>query len=132
MTSFDTTATVDRVRTVAASCVLTVAVIHAALVQPHLRELFYLGVLFAIGTAGLLVAFAGLLQSRTSVLSWWLAGLVLLGMFGGYLASRTTGLPMGHTEEWNAFGIASVVVEFVYFLAFGAMMWLRPAHGPLP
>lgn len=66
-------------RVLAASCVLTIAVLHAALTPPHLNRQLYVGILFAIGTAVLLAAFAGMLARRSSPLSWWLAGLVIVG-----------------------------------------------------
>jgi hypothetical protein len=49
----------------------------------------------------------------------------------GYLASRTVGLPY-YLEQWNPMGIAAVVVEFVFFVAFGIAAWMRVAHGPMP
>lgn len=52
-------------------------------------------------------------------------------MFAGYLASRTVGLPF-YLRPWNTVGIASVVVEFVFFAAFGVAALLRLADGPLP
>lgn len=72
-----------------------------------------------------------MLARRSSPLSWWLAGLVIVGMFAGYLASRTVGLPF-YVRPWNAMGIASVVVEFVFFVAFGVAAWMRSADAPMP
>jgi len=89
-------------RSVAITMVLVTTAIHAELVPMHLHEKFYVGVLFAIGSCAFLVATLGLMIQRVRALGWLLAVLIAVGMIGGYLASRTVGLPLGYHEGFGA------------------------------
>ncbi len=94
--------------------------VHLALTPDHLEEKPYVGVLFAVGS-GLLLAAAPALASpgrRTRVAGWATGAAVSAGMFAGFLASRTVGLPQGYREEFdgsveNVLGYVTLGVELV-------------------
>lgn len=92
--------------------------IHAALMPMHLEETFYIGVLFAIGNAALFLAMLAMVSPRTRALGWSLAAATSVAEFGGFVASRTVGLPHGYKETWAAqpedlLGLVCLVTEVV-------------------
>lgn len=94
-----------------------VALIHFALAGEHLQKEFYVGVLFVIGAIVLTYA-AVQLARRPDTAAWVLGGLVMAGMFAGFLLARTTGLPSNYLEKlYPSTGIASLVMEAVFLAA---------------
>lgn len=97
-------------------------VIHLVTAPHHFKEFaFYVGVLFVANIGGALVAAAGII--RNSALWAWLFGFAVAGgAFVSFLISRTVGLPFTggpHIGEWaGAFGILSLIVEFLFVVAF--------------
>ncbi|MFE2570422.1 hypothetical protein [Streptomyces mirabilis] len=74
------------------------AVLHTLLVPDHLEEKFYIGFLFAVGSAVMLVVAAALVSLKHAMAAWLTGSLVSLGMIIGFLLSRTIGLPDGYYE----------------------------------
>lgn len=96
--------------------------IHVDLIPMHLREKFYIGVLFCIGNGLLLLALLLLTDRRLRIAGWLLGIVVCLGEFGGFVASRTVGLPLGYHETWateteDYLGLACLVLEAVFITA---------------
>lgn len=91
---------------------------HAQLVPEHLREVPYIGALFLIGTALLVLAVIALLVRPWRRAGWWLGWIVCAGMIAGYILSRTVGLPQGYKEHWgDTAGTVSLAVETIFLLA---------------
>jgi hypothetical protein len=103
---------------------------HAGLVPAHLSSEPRLGVAFMVAV-GLLTATAVALGARprdrrTNVG----AALLMAGLIGAYIASRTTGIPLlqPEPEAVDAAGIATGLVEAIG-VAFA--LWKIQADGPL-
>jgi hypothetical protein len=114
----------------AACCAVGNAVLHILLVPDHLEEKFYIGVLFAVGSAVMLAVAAGLVFMKRPAVAWFTGALVSLGMIVGFALSRTVGLPYGYHEDgWEApYGPLSLLVEGLFVLAF----LVRIGIGPMP
>jgi peptidoglycan/LPS O-acetylase OafA/YrhL len=67
--------------------------IHAGLVPEHLREEPPLGVAFVL-VAGVLTAISALVALRPVAHVARIAALMLTGLIAGYIATRTTGIPL--------------------------------------
>lgn len=105
-------------RRAAIAAALVSAAVHAQLVPEHLEEMPYIGVLFLIGTALLVLAVVALLLPRWRRAGWWLGSIVCAGMIVAYVLSRTVGLPDGYAEEWgDAAGTVSLLVQAVFLAA---------------
>lgn len=105
----------ERARLLAVVSGLALAAAHLVLVPEEMEEMFYMGALFAVGGALLIFACVALLRRTLVRLAWMTGSLVSLGMFLGYVASRTIGLPGGHAEEWGEpLGVLSLVLELVF------------------
>ncbi|MFI9627296.1 hypothetical protein [Streptomyces sp. NPDC052042] len=111
-------------RGLGACCAVGNTVLHGLLVADHLEEKFYIGVLFAVGSAVMLVVAAALLISKRPHLAWLTGAAVSLGMIVGFLLSRTVGLPDGYHEAgWEPpYGALSLFVEGLFVVAF--LAWL--------
>ncbi len=111
-------------RGLGACCALGNVVLHGLLVPDHLEEKFYVGLLFALGSAVMLIVAAALVTLRRPMAAWFTGALVSLGMIVGFLLSRTVGLPDGYYEPgWEApYGPLSLIVEGLFVLAF--LTWL--------
>ncbi|MEU1402976.1 hypothetical protein ABZ471_11540 [Streptomyces sp. NPDC005728] len=121
-------------RGVAVSCAIANAVLHTLLIPDHLEEMFYIGLLFAVGSA-VMLAVAVALVVRPRPLAAWLTGvLVSLGMIVGFAVSRTVGLPGGYYEDgWEApYGPLSLLAEGLFVLAFFAWFSYRTEPAPEP
>ncbi|GGJ70965.1 hypothetical protein GCM10010121_096980 [Streptomyces brasiliensis] len=112
-------------------CALGNTVLHTLLVPDHLREKFYIGVLFAVGSALMLVVAVGLVTLKRPLAAWLTGALVNLGMIIGFVLSRTVGLPGGYYEPgWEPpYGPLSLLVEGIFVLAFLAWVGKGAAAG---
>ncbi|MCX5095701.1 hypothetical protein OOK36_44130 [Streptomyces sp. NBC_00365] len=104
--------------------------LHTLLVPDHLEEKFYIGFLFAVGSAVMLVV-AALVSLKRAMAAWLTGSLVSLGMIIGFLLSRTIGLPDGYHEPgWEPpYGPLSLIVEALFVLAFLAWLGQRTGTG---
>ncbi len=92
---------------------LAVSMIHWSELPGHWTKQPWLGALFVVGSAALLYSSYALLR-RPSLLSWTVAAATMVGMFGGGIASRTTGLPGVLFDKWNAALIISLILELCF------------------
>lgn len=106
--------------------------IHLFLAPDHLREMPYMGWLFvasAVIITAVLVGLNGTRAARSA--SYGVGAVACFVMFGGFVASRTMGLPMGYREGWladDALGIPSLAFE-VIFIACAALALGRHDDG---
>ncbi|MFD4626096.1 hypothetical protein [Streptomyces sp. NPDC058475] len=116
-------------RGVGVCCAVGNAVLHTLLVPDHLEEKFYIGFLFAAGSAVMLVVAAALVSLKHAMAAWLTGSLVSPGMIIGFLLSRTIGLPDGYYEPgWEPpYGPLSLIVEGLFVLAF--LIWLGQRTG---
>ncbi|MGW3205642.1 hypothetical protein [Streptomyces sp. NPDC001135] len=121
-------------RGLGACCAIGNAVLHGLLVPDHLEEKFYIGVLFALGSAVMLVVAAALVTMRRSAAAWLTGALVSLGMIIGFLFSRTVGLPGGYYESgWEPpYGPLSLIVEGLFVLVSLTCLGARQTAPVLP
>lgn len=112
-------------------CAVGNVVLHGLLVPDHLEEKFYIGVLFAVGSAVMLVVAVGLVVAKRPLVAWLTGSLVSLGMIIGFVLSRTVGLPDGYYEPgWEPpYGPLSLLVEGLFVLAFLAWLGGRTTNG---
>ncbi|WP_369244924.1 hypothetical protein [Streptomyces sp. R41] len=115
-------------------CAVGNTVLHTLLVPDHLEEMFYIGVLFVVGSAIMLVVAVALVIMKHPLVAWLTGTLVSLGMIVGFALSRTVGLPGGYYEAgWEPpYGPLSLLVEGLFVLAFLAWLGDRAAHGATP
>jgi hypothetical protein len=104
---------------VAGLAIAGVIAIHVELTPMHLVEKPYIGVLFAVGNALLLVALTLLYSRRHQAAGWLLGAAVCAGELVGFVLSRTVGLPLNYHGTWAAqpedyLGLASLVCELVF------------------
>ncbi|MEU6671170.1 hypothetical protein [Streptomyces sp. NPDC046727] len=123
-------ATEITLRGLGACCAVGNAVLHGLLVPDHLEETFYMGVLFALGSAAMLVVAVALVTLKSPLPAWLTGALVSLGMIIGFLLSRTVGLPDGYYESgWEPpYGPLSLIVEGLFVLASLAWLGRRPPY----
>lgn len=117
-----------------ACCAVANTVLHTLLVPDHLEEMFYIGVLFAVGSAVMLVVAVALVTASRPMAAWLTGAVVSLGMIVGFLLSRTVGLPDGYYEPgWEApYGPLSLLVEGVFVLAFLTWLGVRADADAVP
>lgn len=121
-------------RWAAAGCLVGVALTHATELGHKLEDAPYVGVLFCGLIATSLVLAALLLAGRALGFAWPAAGGLGLMAMGGYVVSRTVGLPQlaDHVGHWlQAAGALSLVYEAaLVVLAVNAepRRGLRPGH----
>jgi len=96
-------------RAAAVALALT-GVIHLVLAPEYMAEAAYIGVLFIAGGLSSL-ALAAWLWARENPAAWLGAVAVSAGMAGGFILSRTIGLPGFHESEWEVSGIVTVLLE---------------------
>lgn len=116
-------------RGLGACCAVANTALHALLIPEHLKEKLYVGVLFAVGSAVMLVVAVGLVTLRRPLGTWLTGALVSLGMITGFLLSRTVGLPDGYYEPgWEPpYGPLSLLVEGLFIIVF--LTWLGGERG---
>lgn len=119
---------------VAVSCALANAVLHTLLIPDHLEEMFYVGLLFAVGSALMLVVAAALVVRERPLAAWLSGVLISLGMIVGFVLSRTVGLPGGYYEPgWEApYGPLCLLAEGLFVVAFLAWFTYTTAEAPEP
>lgn len=129
-----TSATEVTLRGLGVCCAVGNVVLHGLLVPDHLEEKFYVGFLFAVGSAVMFVVAAALVALRRPMIAWLTGALVSLGMIIGFLLSRTVGLPDGYYEPgWEPpYGPLSLIVEGLFVLAFLAWLGGRPTTRSTP
>ncbi|GGN51026.1 hypothetical protein GCM10011579_006440 [Streptomyces albiflavescens] len=115
-------------------CAVANAVLHLLLVPDHLEEKFYIGFLFAVGSAAMVVVAVAIVVVKRPLTAWLTGSIVSLGMIVGFLLSRTVGLPDGYYEAgWEPpYGPLSLLVEGLFVLAFLAWLGDRAAQGAAP
>lgn len=106
---------------VGALLALATAAIHVFEGPEYFKEQAYVGVLFYVGAALLVVAAVGLF-ARESLAAWTLGATVLAGMLVGGVLSRTTGLPAFKDGTWDLLLLVSFGLEVAYLAAFAAAM----------
>lgn len=129
-----TNATESTLRLLGACCAVGNTVLHSLLIPDHLEEKFYVGVLFAVGSAVMIVVAVALVIMKRPFVAWLTGALVSLGMIVGFLLSRTVGLPDGYYEPgWEPpYGPLSLLIEGLFVLAFLAWLGRRPTTAALP
>jgi hypothetical protein len=92
--------------------------IHLFVLEDHLHEKPYIGGLFIASAVILTAVIVALVEPGTVRTGAYLVGgLVSIGMFGAFIASRTVGLPLGYLEGWftdYALGIPSIVFDAIF------------------
>ncbi|MET8446890.1 hypothetical protein [Streptomyces sp. NPDC005209] len=118
----------------AAGCAIGNTVLHTLLVPDHLAEMFYIGVLFAVGSAVMLAVAVALIVMKRPLIAWLTGTLVSLGMIIAFAFSRTVGLPGGYYEPgWESpYGPLSLLVEGLFVVAFLAWLGVLTARGAAP
>ena len=119
---------------VAVSCAIANAVLHTLLIPDHLEEKFYIGLLFAVGSAVMLVVAIALVVKKRPLAAWLTGVVVSLGMIVGFALSRTVGLPDGYYEAgWEApYGPLSLLSEGLFVVAFVVWFTYATAQAPEP
>ena len=97
-------------RRLAAGLLAATGLLHLILAPEYLGEQAYVGVLFIAG--GLAAAVVAVrLWLAEDARAWLAAALLAAGMAGGFVLSRTVGLPGFHEAEWEASGLLSLLLE---------------------
>ena len=109
-----------------------IAGVHLGLAEERYNnDARYVGALFVVGALGLAVGAAlaagGQKFGRPVVAAAWLMAIVIVvGMFFGFVLSRTVGLPSYHRHDWPVIQLIALVAEAAYLaLALSALLQLR-------
>jgi hypothetical protein len=120
---------VPAVNAVGAVALLGVGVIHTVDLPGTLSDSPIIGVGYiALIIASLIVAAALMFSADRRI--WWAAGIVCAAAIGGYILSRTTGLPQDHDDIGNwlePLGMAALFVEGAVVLLAGMVASLSAA-----
>jgi len=99
--------------------ILIVGIIHVIDAKDSFTDAAYKGWLFyANGLVGVIAAYGIYCRHNWA---WNLALIIAVGSFGGYVASRTVGLPYIPAEPENWFeplGVASLIAELLFIVVF--------------
>ncbi len=97
--------------------VVEIGVLHLYMAPHEFEETRYLGILFAVN---FILALIGALRMLRDELLGWAIGLFLAAAsMGGYVLSRTAGLPGMEVEPWtHPVGLISLAVEACFVAAF--------------
>ena len=112
-----------QIRRVAAALLAATGALHLVLAPEYLQEKAYIGVLFILGGLASL-AVAGRLWTHNDRQAWALGALTAAGMAGGFILSRSIGLPGFHETDWELSGLVSVLLEAGFL---GALVWHKRA-----
>jgi hypothetical protein len=116
---------------VAVVAIVATGLIHLMTARDSFGEATYKGVLFVANGVGALVAAVGVYRDRDW--GWLLGALVAGGAFLGYVLSRTVGLPglPAEPDAWfEPLGVASLMAEAVFLMAFAVTRRQSPPHHP--
>ena len=105
-------------RGAAAIAIAVAGLLHLVIAQEYLKEKFYIGLLFSIAVPLTLGVAWAMLRSNARG-AWAFGSLLCVGMIGGFLISRTIGLPgFDESGSWTTFkeGIPSLVVETAFLI----------------
>ncbi|HET7173173.1 MAG TPA: hypothetical protein VFI30_02705 [Nocardioidaceae bacterium] len=109
--------------------------IHLFLLPDHLRAMPYMGWLFVASAVIISAVLVGLNAAGAARSASYGIGVVVCSvMFGGFVASRTIGLPMGYREGWladDALGIPSLAFEVIFIACAALVLWPSSDHQPL-
>jgi len=99
--------------------ILIVGIIHVVDAKDSFSDAIYKGWLFYANGVAAVIAAYGMYRKR----NWgWNFGLMIaIGSLGGYIASRTVGLPYIPAEPENWFeplGVASLIAEVLFIVVF--------------
>lgn len=117
---------------VAMVAIVAIGLIHLWLAGDAFGEATYEGLLFVANGVGALVAAVGVYRDRADW-GWLLGALVAGGGFLGYVVSRTVGLPglPAEPDAWlEPLGVASLVAEVVFLIAFAMTRRQSPVASP--
>jgi uncharacterized membrane protein YciS (DUF1049 family) len=95
----------------AAAAIAGTGLIHLVLAPDQYSEKAYVGVLFVVGAIACGYVAAKLWTGRATTVDWLLGAAASIGMFAGFILSRTVGLPGFHESEWELSGIVSMLLE---------------------
>ncbi len=116
-------------RRIGAGLLAAVGALHIVLVPEYVGEKAYVGVLFAVGGIAALAAAARLWRVQDTA-AWGLGALICAGMAGGFVLSRTVGLPGFHPHDWEASGLLSLLLEGGFLAALVTALPGRPVNRP--
>lgn len=101
-----------------------VAAVHLALAEDRYdKTAHYVGALFVVGAMGLVIGAAlaagGRRFGRPVLWSAWAMNVIIVvGMFVGFLVSRTVGWPDYHRHDWPVIQVIALVAEVAYLVLF--------------
>jgi hypothetical protein len=109
--------------------ILVTGLLHIMTAQAEYEEAAYMGYLFAANFFGSLLAAYAI--HRKQVWGWTLGLVIAAGSIGGYMYSRTLGLPGMNVEEWFApYAVLALSAEVFYILVYLLQPWRLPVQGP--
>ena len=108
-----------QIRRSAAALLAATGLLHLALAPEYLDEKAYIGGLFIVGGLASL-AIAARLWTANDRRAWALGALIAVGMAGGFILSRSIGLPGFHEADWELSGIVSLLLELGFV---GTLVW---------
>ena len=127
------TSSTHSLRIVAVVAIVATGLIHLATARDSFGEATYKGLLFVANGFGALVAGVGVYRDR-AYWGWLLGALVAGGAFLGYVLSRTVGLPglPAEPDAWfEPLGVASLIAEAAFLMAFAVTRRQSPPQHPL-
>jgi hypothetical protein len=102
--------------------IIEIGLTHYFSSQHEFEEAWILGYLFITNFLGALLAAYGIYRRKTW--GWVLGFFVAAGSIGGYIWSRTSGLPGLSSEEWLfPWGVTSIIAESLFCLIFLLRPW---------
>ena len=116
----------NKTRKWAAAAIGGTGLIHLVLAPEYFNEQPYIGVLFLGGAAACGYVAVRLWRAKDVARDWLFGAATAIGMFAGFVLSRTTGLPGFHESEWEPSGLASLALE-AGFVAAAVSALRRPS-----
>ena len=115
-----------QIRRSAAALLAATGLLHLVLAPEYLDEKAYIGGLFIVGGLASL-AIAARLWTANDRRAWALGALIAVGMAGGFILSRSIGLPGFHEADWELSGIVSLLLELGFV---GTLVWHAQTPNP--